>query len=368
MTLPGIYVHLPFCSVHCTYCDFPLSTRLSLANRYYDALFKEIAMQPPTPGNTLYFGGGTPSLTPSEILQRLRNRFELQDDSEITLEANPDDINPSSLASWKNAGINRLSIGVQSLQDDVLQQMLRKHSAHQAISSYQLARQAGFQNINFDLILGAPRQTIAGFMNGLQQLIDLRPEHFSIYLLEVHERTALSKQIESGKVAMMPEEDQLHCYRQSIQLLQQAGYEHYEVSNFARPGFSSRHNLKYWTSAPYYAFGAGACSYLPPLRNRNISSITGYIESLEQNQLPVEEKVQEDQNMAMRNALIFGLRQTSGINMSEFQRKFGVAPLNLFDDGARNYLERRLLEISGNQLRLTLDGLLVSNEILSDAI
>lgn len=362
----GVYVHLPFCKVHCSYCDFPLTTRQSLSAEYYSALFKEIGMRPAKErSDTLYFGGGTPSLTPAKVLSDLIHAFPLETSAEITLEANPDDIQPGILKEWKDLGINRLSIGVQSLEEPALRAMLRVHSAEDSIRAIQEARSAGFQNLNVDLILGAPEETIEGFLTGLRSLIELRPDHFSIYFIELHERTALFQQIQSGKFRLMPEEAQIQCYSTAVQLLQREGYQHYEVSNFSLPGKSSCHNLKYWNADFYYGYGLGAASYVDFIRTNNIPEIQGYIRAIQEGKLPVESTVEEDRETQMRNHIIFGMRKREGIDVTNFQSNFGVSPLSLFPEDGCNLIESGMLEVSGDRLRLTFEGMLVSNDILS---
>jgi oxygen-independent coproporphyrinogen-3 oxidase len=365
--LPGIYVHLPFCSVHCIYCDFPLTTRLSLSDRYYQALLNELEDHPPDlQCDSLYFGGGTPSLAPIDVLKRLTHSVPLTDDAEITLEANPDHVTGSVLSEWKELGINRLSLGIQSLQENVLKTMLRQHSKEQALDNLLLARSSGFENINVDLILGFPGQTSKQFSSDLEQLISLKPDHFSIYLLELHERTGLHRLVESGKAEIMPEEEQVSSFQDAIQMLRSAGYDRYEVSNFAIPGKHSRHNLKYWTDAPYYAYGAGACAYHNHQRTRNHSDVLRYIEAMEEHQAIHEEAISESEDTRARNALIFGLRKTEGINIPEFIAEYRRDPRQLFGAGIDEFTG--LLEVRNDQLRLTEQGLLLSNEILSSAL
>lgn len=363
---PGIYIHLPFCSVHCTYCDFPLTTRVSLSDRYYSALLREIDQRrPETMADTLYFGGGTPSLTPARILKEIRERFALVRDSEITMEANPDDIDRQRIHEWKHAGINRLSVGVQSLEPAVLRCLLRKHDADTARHALADARNSGCSNLNIDLMIGCPEQTSLGFLGGLRELIDFHPDHFSLYLLEIHENTALAKQLQDGRLRIMEENEQVDCYSEAITVLKQAGFDHYEVSNFALPGKQSIHNLKYWSSAEYFGFGAGAASYVDGVRNTNQRSIETYIRCVEEMRSPVETESKEDAETKMRNALIFGLRKTRGINLKEFESEFAVPALMLFGESADTFLENRWLEIHEETLRLTLSGMLLSNEILS---
>ncbi len=246
--------------------------------------------------------------------------------------------------------------------------MMRQHSAEEALQAFRLARSAGFNNINMDLIAGYPQQTVRGFLEGLDLLIQLRPDHLSIYLLEMHESTTLSRQITTGIAQVMPEEDQLQIYTEAIRILQHAGYRHYEVSNFALPGRESQHNLKYWSDAPYYAYGAGASSYLQSTRTTNLREIPRYIDALENSRTPVESKTAEDQETRVRNALIFGLRKRDGIDLTEFEKKYGVPAVSLFHDQAKEFLEAGFLEIHGRFLRLTLSGMMVSNEILDSAL
>lgn len=315
--------------------------------------------------DTLYFGGGTPSLTPPKVLGDLIHAFPLETSAEITLEANPDDIQPGILNEWKELGINRLSIGVQSLEEPALRAMLRVHSAEDSIRAFLEARDTGFQNLNVDLILGAPEETMEGFLTGLKSLIKLRPDHFSIYFIELHERTALYQQIQSGKFRLMPEEAQIQCYTTAVQILQKEGYQHYEVSNFSLPGKSSRHNLKYWNGDFYYGYGLGAASYVDSIRTNNIPEIQSYIRALHEGKLPVESSVEEDRETQMRNHLIFGMRKREGIGITNFQSNFGISPLSLFPEDGCNLIESGMLEVSGDRLRLTLEGMLLSNDILS---
>ena len=366
---PGIYVHLPFCSVHCTYCDFPITTRTSLSNRYYDALLKELHVKPAQErADTLYFGGGTPSLAPVPVLQEIVSSVSIEPKAEITMEVNPDHVTAQKLADWRSLGINRLSLGVQSLEKDVLQRMLRQHSPQDALNAIQLSAQAGFENRSIDLILGFPNQTVSGFLSGLQQLIECEPDHFSIYLLEIHEGTGLHKIIQSGGAVCMEEEAQIGCFETAIDLLAGAGFEQYEVSNFARKKKMSIHNLKYWTDAPYYAYGAGACSYFERYRTRNIPDVQAYIEAMERGASPVDETIQEDPETRARNALIFGLRKIEGVHVEDFEAMYGRSAMSLFDDDLDSHFAGGLLERVGHHLRLTRKGLLLANEVLTSAI
>jgi oxygen-independent coproporphyrinogen-3 oxidase len=367
--LPGIYVHLPFCAVHCIYCDFPLTTRLSLSDRYYEALRTEIKMHPPeAQADTLYFGGGTPSLTPTDVLKRVIDSFNMTPDAEVTMEANPDHVSYSKLAEWKEMGINRISMGIQSLEERVLKMMLRQHTKDIALRSLEMARERGFENINVDLMLGFPGQSTEGFLGGIDHLLRFRPEHFSIYLLELHENTGLHRLVERGRTAVMPEDQQIDCFQQAVKMLKESGYQRYEVSNFALAGMESRHNLKYWTDQPYYAFGAGACSYGNYRRTRNHRHVSTYIEAIEQGITIYEEEILESEDTRLRNALIFGLRKTQGVNVPAFITEYNRNPLDLFGESLDEYIRSGLVDFSNAYLRLTEQGLLVSNEILSTVL
>lgn len=351
--------------MHCSYCDFPISTRVSLADSYYEALHREITLRPAGNADTLYFGGGTPSMTPAKIIDEIKARFALEPGAEVTLESNPDDITEASLDAWLRLGVTRLSVGVQTLEDKALHVMRRKHTAEQALSALELIRNRGAGNVNFDLIIGSPEQTVDGFRTGLRTLLEFRPQHVSLYLLEVHERTLLHQLVALGTLKPMGEDAQIECYRAAISLLQSHGLEQYEVSNFALPGFESRHNLKYWEGAPYYGYGAGACAYLPPARIKNVGHLPEYIRMLHEGQLPVEAQVLEDRTEVMRNTVIFGLRKKRGISLSGFERDFGVSAASMFENGIDDLLQDGFLEISGDRLALTLNGMLVSNEVLT---
>lgn len=315
--------------------------------------------------DTLYFGGGTPSLTPSIVLKRLHEKFELAQDAEITLEANPEDITSESIAGWIETGVNRLSIGIQSLQEPALRSSSRVHSAEQALQAIEKVQVSGWANVNLDLMIGLPEQTVSGFIEDLQHLIRLRPSHFSLYLLEIHDRTALSKEIQSGRRTLMNEDDQLSCYIEGIRLLREAGYEHYEVSNFALPGFQCKHNLKYWNGNPYEGYGIGACSYTGGYRTENVRELNRYIDRIASDLSPIKNRIEEDRETKMRNRLIFGLRKREGVHTTEFEQEFGTSVMSLFQAEGATLLENGLLELSEDHLRLSLAGMLISNDILS---
>jgi oxygen-independent coproporphyrinogen-3 oxidase len=246
--------------------------------------------------------------------------------------------------------------------------MLRQHSPPEGLEAIRMARDSGFENLNVDLILGFPGQTGSGFLSGLRQLIRIQPDHFSIYLLEIHEQAPLQRLLKSGKLSPMPEEEQIHSFEAAISILTAAGYEHYEVSNFALENKMSVHNLKYWNDLPYYGYGAGACSYYGSVRIRNISDVSKYIEAVESGRSSHEESTLETEETRARNALIFGLRKVGGIDVKNFEISYGRDPSSLFDEDLERFLSDGLLELTENHLRLTRKGLLLSNEVLISAI
>lgn len=307
-------------------------------------------------------------MTPPPVIHEIKSRFALEPGAEVTLEANPDDITEEHLDGWRELGITRLSVGIQTLQEAPLRVMRRKHTVDQALTAVEQVRKSGFSNVSFDLIIGSPEQTVDGFLNGLRTLLEFHPQHFSLYLLEIHERTLLHQLTAIGTLQPMHEDAQVECYRKAIALLQAHRYEQYEVSNFALRGFESRHNLKYWDGAPYYGYGAGACAYLPPARIKNAAPLPQYIRMLNQGQLPVEAQVLEDRTEVMRNTVIFGLRKKRGISLSEFERDFGVPAASMFEGGIDGLVRDGFLETSGDRLALTLEGMLLSNDILSRVV
>src|SRR5574341_219344 len=276
MTSAGVYIHFPFCRSRCSYCDFATGTHdSSAAARYVHALTTEISnwreVDLPRAVDTIYFGGGTPSLLTAEQLERIlgavHERFEVTVNSEITLEINPGDggetveLRHETMRQWRRLGINRASFGAQTFDDRELKMLGRTHDSADIARTFQQLRDAEFENINFDLIAGLPGQALAGWKDNLKRALALQPEHLSLYLLDLHEGTPLHDQIQRGMRPRPDEDVAAEMYRLMVDEVSTAGYEHYEISNFCRPGSASRHNTKYWTGAPYYGFGNSAHSY-----------------------------------------------------------------------------------------------------------
>lgn len=369
--MAGIYIHIPFCRQACLYCNFHFSTSLTLRNDLINALLKEIALS--TAYNdksieTIYFGGGTPSLLQSEslntILNALHQKFHIAPDAEITLEANPDDISEQLLVSWKSMGINRLSIGVQSFFDEDLKWMNRAHTAEQSVNSIALAQHAGFENLTIDLIYGSPGLSDEKWQYNIEQAINFNIPHLSCYALTVEPKTALHSLIAKNKMQDTDPEQQARQFIQLMNRLQEAGYEHYEISNFSLPGKRSRHNTAYWQDKPYYGFGPSAHSFNgKDTRSWNIANNSLYIQSLRQNIIPLQkEKLTTVQKL--NEYIMTSLRTIEGIDLNHVRNRFGVAFAQRLLAASQAYSEK--LVIQNNCLKLTNAGKLFADGIAAD--
>ncbi len=367
----GLYVHVPYCSVRCSYCDFYLVTvRGRDLGAYVEALCGEIAsVRPPLLGrasDTVHFGGGTPShLTAGavgRVLEAIRRSFALVPNAEIALEVNPEDVDEARIGAWESRGINRLSIGVQCLDDRLLNLMRRPHDALRALQAVQLARQSPIRSIGVDLILGLPGQDHAGVLQGVGRVIDLGVDHVSLYLLEVHEKTLLGREIALGRRAAMEEDALASMYEAAADRLLAGGFEHYEISNFARPGHRSRHNLKYWTDEDYLGFGPSAHSYALGRRWSNAARLDAYIAGRGSG----IERVEEGPSRARRaaEALIAGLRLSEGVDLAALRGRYGSGFAWPSGGTIEELTGAGLLERDGDRLRLTRRGRLVSNAVL----
>lgn len=373
MALGGIYIHIPFCRQACLYCNFHFSTSLRLKNDLIRALLKEIALthvyDEGETIETVYFGGGTPSLLTAEelkfIMEALHQKFTIRADAEITLEANPDDVSAVRLAEWKNTGINRLSMGVQSFFEEDLKWMNRAHNARQAIDSIALAQDAGFNNLTIDLIFGLPGLSDEKWQQNVQKAINFNISHLSCYALTVEPKTTLHNMISKHKLPDMDAEQQARQFMQLMQWLTEAGYEHYEISNFALPGRKSRHNSSYWQGKPYYGFGPAAHSFNGrDIRSWNVANNAMYIRSIEQNLLPAE---QEKLTLVQRlnEYLMTGLRTMEGIDMEYIQKQFGNAAVEEISVRAQQYVPEKMV-FTHQRLRLTDRGKLFADGIAAD--
>lgn len=352
----------------------------TLAERYVAAVISEIKNWREIGGgsqvDTIYFGGGTPSLlTPAQIeniLQAVRSRFEIVAGAEITLEINPGDGGQTAAAKQHNfselrrLGVDRGSFGAQTFDDRDLKQLGRTHSAADIAKTFQQLRDAGFENINFDLIAGLPGQTLSGWQRNLEQALKLRPEHLSLYLLDVHEGTPLADQIRAG-MRPKPDDDLAgEMYATMIEQVCAAGYEHYEISNFCLPGYEARHNTKYWTGAPYYGFGCSAHSYDGHRRRwANERDATKYVVMIEMVQSPIVERTDLNEEDARSESIFLGLRLMRGIDLKNYQARFGKDLREQYNGELIRLIDAELIEIANDVLKLTTRGAVLSNEVFA---
>lgn len=316
--------------------------------------------------DTIYFGGGTPSLlSPEEletILRPIQSRFHILCNSEITVEMNPATVTAEKLAGYRDLGVNRASFGIQTFDDRDLKLLARGHSAEDALKTFYLLREAGFENVSFDLIAGLPGQTLDGWQKNLEKAIGLGPDHISLYLLEVHSGTPLAAQIASGRRPLPDEDLAAEMYDLMCSMLDAAGYRQYEISNFARPGFESKHNLKYWKLEPVFGFGVSAHSFDGYSRYSNTRNTAEYIAEVERSGRP--ERIMEAADPA-REAIFLGLRLNEGINVAEIRQCFGLDIFSAFYEDISRLADAGLLEITNCRIRLTRRGMLYSNEVFS---
>jgi oxygen-independent coproporphyrinogen-3 oxidase len=370
----GLYVHVPFCEAKCTYCHFAIDPRRpdgERQERYTRAVLAEMVDAAPGEADTLYFGGGTPSLLAPERLARIvgtaRERFALPGGTEVTVEANPRDLDAGGYAALRALGVSRLSLGIQSLDDPVLEEMGRLHTARDARRAVEDARRAGFANLNLDLILGWPGETRERWARGLEALLALAPDHVSLYVLEVDGRTVLSHRARQGRLAL-PEDDLVaDLYEETVVELAARGLERYEISNFARPGLESRHNRKYWDDLPFLGFGMAAHSYRDGSRSWNHDRFATYCRAVEEGGGKAARaggRVLERRERA-GEALFTGLRLREGVSLGPFRARHGIDPLAEWKGGIEAAASAGLLLVEGDRLRLTDRGVLLSNEVFA---
>jgi oxygen-independent coproporphyrinogen III oxidase len=370
-TVLGLYVHIPFCAAICNYCNFNRGLfDAALKDRYLTALLAEIARAgDSSPADTIFFGGGTPSLLePAEIARIIaacRDSFDVTADAEITLEANPETVTAARLAGFRDAGVTRLSYGVQSFRDEELLRLSRLHSASRAEDAVGLARAAGFDNLSLDLMMWLPQQTIAQWLQSVERLIALGPEHASLYLLEIYPNAPLRDAMARGQWSVAPDDDAAEMYLQAMARLEAAGYRQYEISNVARPGRESRHNLKYWTDGEWLGFGCGAHSTRGGVRWKNRSAIDEYISAAAVGgQLRAEEH-RQSQEERLEDAVFTGLRLARGIELELIESRYGVDVWRRWGEELQPFVDEGLLVADGKRLRLTRAGMLLAHEIMA---
>jgi len=381
----GIYVHVPFCTAICNYCNFNRGLYdEALKTRYVEALIADIARSEDPAHNdvdrtfrsggdlradTIYFGGGTPSLLdPSEvasIVRAIRDRFAVDSDREVTLETNPETVDRRALERFREAGVNRLSFGVQSFQDAELKRLGRIHSADRARQAVVEARAAGFDNVSLDLMMWLPGQSVESWLRNVDALIAAEPDHASLYLLELYPNAPLKEEMARGGWSLAPDEDAAEMYLRAMERLEAAGLEQYEISNVARDGRRSRHNLKYWTDGDWLAFGCGAHATLDGVRWKNVAGTSEYIDRVTSGMSVEIERRVLTREERLEDALFTGLRLSAGLDAEAAGRRYGIDVFDKYGEALRPFVDAGWLVREGGGLRLTRDGMLMANEVMA---
>lgn len=380
----GVYLHIPFCKSRCSYCDFATDVykNADAVERYVGALCREIsdfepensATKSPIPNpepriETIYFGGGTPSLlAPAQvekILNAIYEKFPVEKRVELTMEMNPATVTLESLRAYRSLGVNRASFGVQTFNDRALKLLARGHDARDARETFRLLREAGFANVSFDLIAGLPNQTLADWRKNLDEALRLRPEHLSLYLLEIHEGTPLAEQVRSRRQPQPDEDLAGEMYEMMLDKVAAEGYAQYEISNFSLPGFQSRHNSKYWRCEPVYAFGVSAHSFDGARRWSNARDTKAYVSLVEAGASPVVEKIALDAVQLSAEFAFLSLRLATGLDLREYEKRFRRDLRTEFAAELRRLEDLQLIEFDRHFLKLTRRGFVFSNEVFA---
>lgn len=371
----GIYLHIPFCATRCHYCNFATGGYESeVAERYTQAIIREIQAAVESDHvdsmkdvDTIYFGGGTPTTLSvaqlTRILEQLHKTFEISPTSEVTTEANPGSVSAHYLAALRQSGINRISFGVQSFDDCELQMIGRTHTADEARRAIDVARVAGFENISLDLIAGLPEQSLTTWKRNLNEAFSLDPEHLSVYLLELYKDAPLLHRIERGEIGPVDEELTVASYFELVDEASRRGYQHYELSNWARPGRQSRHNLKYWKGETYWAFGVSAAGYDRLSRWSNTRNIHEYLDRIENAQSPVAESITLSDEDRQGEALFLQLRLNEGVDLAKHEAHFGVDVLERYGTDLARLRSAGLIEVKDGILRISRAGSVLANEV-----
>jgi oxygen-independent coproporphyrinogen III oxidase len=390
MSKAGVYLHIPFCRSRCSYCDFATDVYKSaeIVESYVDALVKEVSgfrfqvsgfrfgveeeskIQNPKSKiqiDTIYFGGGTPSLLSARQLETILNAvhgvFSVTDDAEITMEMNPATVSLETLKDYKNLGVNRASFGAQTFDDAELKRLGRKHTANDVRETIELLRKADYENVGFDLIAGLPRQSVADWKRNLKEALDLQPEHLSLYLLEIVQGTPLADQICHGRQPLPDEDLAAEMYEILVEAVSRKGFVQYEISNFALAGYESKHNSKYWTLDAVYGFGCSAHSFDGvDIRYSNERDTAKYVSLMERENAAVVQKEKID---AASEFVFLGLRLTKGIDLNDYKKRFDVNLIKKYAEDLERLEDLQLIEFDGNYLRLTGKGALFSNEVFA---
>ncbi len=367
----GLYLHIPFCSAICNYCNFNRGLfDPDLKPRYVAAVRREIAEAGDgRPADTIYFGGGTPSLLQADevgaLIESCRSAFVVAPDAEVTLEANPETVSEASLAAFRQAGVNRVSFGVQSFRDDELQRLSRLHGAARARAAYHEARAAGFDNVSLDLMMWLPGQQVSEWLESVHAARALGPEHLSMYMLEVYPNAPLKDLMARSRWSQAPDDDVAEMYESAMTELEGAGYEQYEISNVARPGRASRHNLKYWTDGEWRGFGCGAHSTMGGVRWKNVAGTEEYVDRVQRRESVATDRLALSGDARLGDAIFTGLRLADGIDAAALGTRYGVDLEARFGDRLAPFVEAGLVEVTGPRWRLTRRGMLLAHEVMA---
>lgn len=374
--MAGIYVHIPFCKSRCIYCDFFSTTQLGERDKYVDVIKRELEQRKGYLGentriDTIYFGGGTPSMLSAEqlcsILDHIRSIYNMAPEAEITAEGNPDDLSVEFLQKIRMGGFNRLSMGIQTFNNERLKFICRRHTADVAMNAVSNARTAGFSNISIDLMYGFPNESLADWIEDIEKALTLSPQHISAYSLMYEEGTRLYDMLTKGLVEEADEDLSLKMYETLINSLEKAGYTQYEISNFCQPDFHSRHNSSYWDGTPYLGIGAAAHSYDGKSRQWNTASLKNYMDGIANNE-PIFEKESLTEEQLYNERIMTGLRTSKGVNIQGIGDDFGCKMEDYCMKCAQPHLEggRLCYDTNKEYIKLTRDGLFVSDDIMSD--
>lgn len=377
----GIYIHIPFCKQKCNYCDFiSYTNKCNEVERYVECIVKEINTFDFSnyKVTTIYIGGGTPSFIDSKYIKQIINivykKIQIKKnkvkDIEVTIEINPGTVTKKKLNEYKEVGINRLSIGLQCIQDRLLKLLGRIHTFKDFLNTYNWAKEVGFENINVDLMLGLPNQTIEDLKNSLNKVIELNPSHISTYSLIVEEGTKLFKQIENNELQLLDEEVERNMYWYVKNILELNGYSHYEISNFAKNGKESKHNMNCWNQEEYIGFGVAAHSYIKNIRFSNTENLEEYIENVTAGEFQENKTIEEKQTLEDKKNefMMLGFRKIEGVDISKFKAKFVDNPIFIYKDKLNKLVEEGLIEIDLNNIRLTNKGIDFANLVFKEFI
>lgn len=374
----GIYVHIPFCKRKCAYCDFiSFSNKQNLIDGYIEAVVKEINKCEINKENhlidTIYFGGGTPSYIDSKhivfILEAIINKFNVSEDAEITIEVNPGTVTEEKLTDYYKSGINRLSIGLQAIDDKLLKTIGRIHSFSDFLETYSIAKKLGFTNINVDLIIGLPTQNLSDVKTAIEKTVELDPNHISVYSLIVEEGTPIEEKINKKELFLPSETLERKMYWAVKEELEKNGYMHYEISNFAKPGYESKHNTSCWNQEEYIGFGLAAHSYINNTRYSNTEDIEEYIDNIERDKEEYKtiHEVQSKEDK-MKEYMLLGLRKIEGVRIFEFKKKFVDNPIYLYREELNKLVTQELIEIEEDNIKLTKKGIDLANLVWEEFV